>query len=117
MIIFIFCSDTLFFRSFVLIHTLVLMSISPETTFTFPKSKTAMFYRKAMARAYVRSQFQTNVFEQKNFLVVKMFCFILGCHLYHKFVHFCTDISFLIQAGFVDVHADYYQVANSEVKR
>ena len=51
------------------------------------------------------------------FFVVKMFYFILGCHLYYKFVHFCTDISFLIQAGFVDVHADYYQVASSEVKR
>ena len=117
MIILIFCSDTLFSRSFVLIHSLVLMSISPESTFTFPKSETTMFHRKAMARAYVRSQFPSNVFEQKNFLVVKMFCFILGCHLYNKFVHFRTDISFLIQTGFVDVHADYYQVANSEVKR
>ena len=42
---------------------------------------------------------------------------ILGCDLYCKFVYFCTDILFLIQAGFVDVHADYYQVASSEVKR
>ena len=96
MIIFIFCSDTLFFKSFVLLHSLVLMSISPESTLTFPKSETAMFYRKAMARAYVRSQFPSNVFEQNNFLVVKMFCFILGCHLYYKFVHFSTDIPFLI---------------------
>ena len=113
MIILIFCSDTLFFKSFVLLHSLVLMSISPESTFTFPKSETAMFYRKAMARAYVRSQFASNVFDVKTFfLVVRMFYFISGCHFY-KFVPFCTDISFLIQAGFVDVHADYYQVANS----
>ena len=93
------------------------MSISPESTFTFPKSETTMFHRKAMARAYVRSQFASNVFDLKIFLVVKMFYFISGCHFYYKFVHFCTDISFLIQAGFVDVHADYYQVANSEVKK
>ena len=51
------------------------------------------------------------------FWVVKMFYSILGCDLYCKFVYFCTDILFLIQAGFVDVHADYYQVASSEVKR
>ena len=68
-----------------------------------------------MARAYVRSQFASNVFYL--FLVVKMFYSILGCDLYCKFVYFCTDILFLIQAGFVDVHADYYQVASSEAKR
>ena len=81
MIILIFCSDTLVFKSFVQLHSLVLMSISPESTFTFSKSETTMFHRKAMARAYVRSQFASNVFDLKIFLVVKMFYFILGCHL------------------------------------
>ena len=75
MIILIFCSDTPFFKSFVLLHSLVLMSISPESTFTFPKSETAMFYRKAMARANVRSQFASNVFDVKTFFWL-LKCFI-----------------------------------------
>ena len=46
MIIWIFCSDTSDHqRSFVLIHSLVMMSTSPVSTVIFPKSETAMLSR------------------------------------------------------------------------